>query len=245
MRLPEMFAKSHATELAPKGVESRPQVDRGCWPPRPVPICDPPLLSRVNFAEAHGKLDPKFRRPPSLWQSLGGDYAVSTLARSHSFLPSMTPPRRPREAEVPGQGLSKAGSVHVHVIYADDRRAGGQSSGDLMQGSGSTPVGDNLHERCGKADFRHVTVGEYHVVVSGEGIETTYSDIFEVDARQVTQSAVRYGPSGGGRQTKAGPRKPGTVSASDLKVPENARKELDKANVAMAQHDWKKAVELA
>jgi tetratricopeptide (TPR) repeat protein len=158
------------------------------------------------------------------------------------FCPLITPaPAQIRGG--PGQGLS-SGSVHVHVIYADDRRAGANLQVILMQGSGSTPIATTFTNDKGKADFRNVTVGEYHVEVSGDGIETTASALFEVDTRQVTQSEYVTVRQVQGVDAKTPASKKGTISASDLKVPAKARKELDKANEAMARHDWNKAVEL-
>ena len=86
-------------------------------------------------------------------------------------------------------------------------------------------------------------MGDYHVIVSGDGIQTTESRLFEVDERKATQSqyiTVR-------RIEDSGPQPVGSkssmVSAAELNVSPKARKELDKANEAMARHDWKKALE--
>ena len=141
-----------------------------------------------------------------------------------------------------GQGAS--GNVHVHVVYADDRRAGANLQVVLMQGSSSTPVGTTYTNDAGKANFGSLAAGDYHVVVSGEGIETTDSGVFEVDPRQVTQTQyVTVKPTQPAAARAISP-KTGTVSASELKVPAKARKELDKANEAMERQDWTKAVEL-
>jgi tetratricopeptide (TPR) repeat protein len=139
---------------------------------------------------------------------------------------------------------SKNGSVHIHVIYANDRRAGGNLLVVLMQGSSSTPLETTYTNDAGKADFWNIPQGAYHVVVSGDGIQTTDSTLFDVDARQVSQSqyvTVRQVDTAG---AKAGGSKAGSVSASDLNVPVKARKELDKANEAMARQEWRKAAEL-
>lgn len=142
-------------------------------------------------------------------------------------------------------GISiSTGNVHVHVVYADDRRATKNLLVQLMQGPSSTPVQTTYTNDAGKADFSNIPVGDYHVVVSGDGIETTDSAMFEVDARQISQS--QYVTV---RQIDASTPKPvspksGTVSAVDLIAPSKARKELDKANEAMARQEWSKAAEL-
>jgi len=143
-----------------------------------------------------------------------------------------------------GDGGLKAGSVHVHVVYADDRRAGGTLLVVLMQGSSSTPVETTYTNDAGKADLWNIPQGTYHVIVSGDGIQTTDSGLFEVDSRQVSQSQYVTVRQIEAADAKTGGSKAGSVSASDLNVPMKARKELDKANEAMARKDWSKAAEL-
>ena len=136
------------------------------------------------------------------------------------------------------------GNVHVHVVYADDHRATKNLLVQLMQGPSSTPVQTTYTNDAGKADFSNIPVGDYHVVVSGEGIETTDSAMFEVDARQISQSqyvTVRQIDASGPKPANP---KSGTVSAADLNAPSKARKELDKANEAIAHQEWSKAAEL-
>ncbi len=139
----------------------------------------------------------------------------------------------------------KTGSVHIHVVYADDRSAGGNLMVCLMAGSSNTPVETTYTNDTGKADFRNLSVGDYHVIVSGDGIQTTDSGVFEVDSRQVTQA--QYVTV---RQIEAAGPKPvnsnsfGTVSAAALNVPSKARKLLDKANEAIGRQEWSKAAEL-
>jgi len=139
---------------------------------------------------------------------------------------------------------SKNGNVHVHVVYVDDRRAGGNLLVTLMQGSSSTPVEKTYTNDAGKADLWNIPQGTYHVIVSGDGIQTTDSGLFEVDSRQVSQSQYVTVRQIEAADAKAGGSKAGSVSASDLNVPMKARKELEKANEAMARQDWSKAAEL-
>ena len=143
-----------------------------------------------------------------------------------------------------GNTALATGNLHVHVVYADDRRAAQNLLVQLMQGPSSTPVQTTYTNDAGKADFWNIPVGDYHVVVSGEGIQNADSATFEVDARQVSQSqyvTVRQIDASG---PKPASPKSGTVSAADLNVPSKARKELDKANEAMAHQEWSKAAEL-
>lgn len=97
---------------------------------------------------------------------------------------------------------------------------------------------------AGKADFANIPIGTYHLIVSGDGIQTTDGELFELDPRQVTQSQYVTVREMKSDDPKPIASKSGTVSASDLNVPAKARKELDKANEAMGRQDWNKAVEL-
>ena len=143
-----------------------------------------------------------------------------------------------------GTGGALTGSVHVHIVFAQRPSAGPNLQVRLMEGSSSTPIATTYTNSNGQAEFGRVRVGDYHVVVSGEGIQTTESGLFEVDERKVTQAQYITV-----RRSRAipGPKPDGSkssmVSASELNVPAKARKELDKANEAMAHRDWKKALE--
>ena len=104
-------------------------------------------------------------------------------------------------------------------------------------------MGTTYTDDRGEAQFLGVPVGDYHVEVSGDGIQSASSDTFEVDQRKVTQSeyvVVHRVQDSGPRPLSA---KSPMVSAADLSVPDKARKEVDKANEAMAMHNWKKAQE--
>ena len=157
-----------------------------------------------------------------------------------ALLGLLTPSAHAQSAPSAGSGIS-TGSVHIRVVYENDRKAGTNLMVRLMQGG--TPQQTNFTNDTGTADFRNVPVGMYYVSVSGNGIQTTETEQFEVDSRKITQSqyvTVRELPSAG---TTAGTSKSGTVSAAELKIPPNARKELDKANQAISRQEWSKAIE--
>ena len=138
---------------------------------------------------------------------------------------------------------SNVGNVHIHITLNNDRNAGPYLLVRLMQGSSGDVVRTTYTNEIGQADFIGVPVGDYHVEVSGDGIQTTESAPFEVDDRKITQAQyviVKKLEDSGPRPVSA---HSAMVSAIDLKVPDKARKELDKANEAMATRDWKKAKE--
>ncbi|MGB8771748.1 MAG: tetratricopeptide repeat protein [Candidatus Korobacteraceae bacterium] len=140
-------------------------------------------------------------------------------------------------------GFSGAGNVHVRVVFDNDRTAGANLLVRLMQGSSNTPVANTYTNSNGEAEFSGVRVGDYNVVVSGDGIETTDSGVFQTDERKVTQSqyiTVRRLQNSG---AAAAGWQASTVSAGGLNVSPKAQKELDKANKAMAEQDFKKTLE--
>ncbi len=140
-------------------------------------------------------------------------------------------------------GPTSVGTVHVHVVLSNDRSAGPYLMVRLMQGSTGETVGTTYTNDVGEADFSGIPVGDYHLEVSGDGIQPTTSETFEVDERKSSQAeyvAVRRLEDSGPKPVSA---HSALVSANDLKVSPKARKELDKSNEAMALRDWKKAKE--
>jgi len=136
----------------------------------------------------------------------------------------------------------QTGNVHVYVTYLDDRAPTEQMKVELISGQNGNQVAQTFTNDHGEAEFFSVTIGNYKVVVSGNGIQSTDSDEFEVDARKSSQSIfVRVQPS----SDRGGNAAPGhsTVPASDLRVPKDASKEFDKATRLMSQGQWQKAIE--
>jgi tetratricopeptide (TPR) repeat protein len=136
----------------------------------------------------------------------------------------------------------QAGNVHVYVTYADDRAVTTQVKVGLISGTSGAQVEELFTNDRGEATFLNVSLGNYHLSVSGEGIQATQSDSFEVDERKSTQSVlVRVQPAAGSAAaTQSGG---GTVSANDLKLPKKASKEFDKATKLIAKQDWQAAID--
>jgi len=133
--------------------------------------------------------------------------------------------------------------VHVHIVLSNDRNAGPFLEVRLMEGSSDAVIGTTYTNDIGQADFISVPTGDYHVRISGDGIETTDSQTFEVDNRKVSQAqyvVVRQVADSGPRPVSS---HSSMISASDLNVPQKARKEVDKANEAMAEKNWNKALD--
>lgn len=135
----------------------------------------------------------------------------------------------------------QAGNVHVYVTYPDDRAVTSQVKVGLVSGTSGAQVEELFTNDRGEATFLNVSLGNYHVSVSGQGIRTTQSDSFEVDERKSTQSImVRVQPDA---ESSAGKASGATVSAADLKVPKKASKEFDKATQLIAKQDWQAAID--
>lgn len=144
----------------------------------------------------------------------------------------------------PGMDSANFGNVRVHVEYPDNRAARMHLRVQLMSGSGSTPVGENFTSDEGTAEFTRVPIGDYHVVVSGEGIETADSGSFEVDRRKLSQSVFITVHSSNEPHSPGVAADSPSVAAVDLNVPDAARKQFDKASKAIADENWPKAIEL-
>jgi hypothetical protein len=135
----------------------------------------------------------------------------------------------------------RSGALKVRVTFTDGHPCTIKVLVQLMVSAGSTPYAENYTNDEGLTDFDDVDVGNYHLRVSGEGIEVTDSGMFEVDSRRGTQFqtvSVR-------RTEEANPKAvPGApmVDVADLNIPKAARKQFDKASDLIARQDWKKAV---
>jgi tetratricopeptide (TPR) repeat protein len=140
-----------------------------------------------------------------------------------------------------GMDSSTVGNVHVHVVYPSDRAAGLHLRVRLM--SGGSPLSENFTDEQGRTEFTRVSVGNYHVIVTGEGIEEADSGEFEVDRRKMSQDLfITVRRSKEANSNQAGPAS-SSVAAVDLNVPDSARKEFDEASKAMASQEWTKAIE--
>jgi tetratricopeptide (TPR) repeat protein len=140
--------------------------------------------------------------------------------------------------------LSGSGNPRIRVQYEnDDRNAPLNLLVQLMNGPSSSTVATAYTNDSGYVEFSRVPVGEYHVIVTGDGIEKADSGMFEVDPRRITQSQSVYvrrlDESKPGNPPGSGPM----VSAAALNIPDNARKEFEKGGDALTQENWKKAID--
>ena len=134
------------------------------------------------------------------------------------------------------------GNVRVRVTFSDGHRCHMQVHLILMGGTSNTPVAESYSNDECMADFGGLGVGNYHIVVSGEGLEETDSGVFEVDSRKSSQSVFitvrRKNETDSGAAGSSGAP---MVAAVDLNVPDSARREYEKAAEPFDKGNWKKA----
>ncbi|PYX52529.1 MAG: hypothetical protein DMG79_00445 [Acidobacteria bacterium] len=140
-------------------------------------------------------------------------------------------------------GQFRAGTLRVRVTFSDGRPCNQQVRVQLMNSASRSPVSEAFTNDSGMTEFNNVELGNYHLIVSGEGIEEADSGIFEIDNRRGSQFI--YVPV---KQTKDANRQANalhgsrTVAAADLNIPARAAKEFDKATKLLERQQWKKAM---
>jgi len=135
-------------------------------------------------------------------------------------------------------------TLRVDVVFADH---GGPAVGarvQLLQGLASAaPTEVEITNSSGSAEFRGLPPGDYHIEVSGDGIQTTHSDLLHIEDGRVFESQlISVRSVEGGSGVAKGPSG-STVTVAELNVPKEASQELDRGNNEMQRNKWKKAAE--
>lgn len=114
----------------------------------------------------------------------------------------------------------------------------------LLQGlATAVPLAVVVTDSNGSAEFSALLPGDYRVEVSGPGIEPKQSDIMHIQDGQVFISqtiAVRKATQPNS-ETNTGMGN--TVAVSELDVPKQASKELDRGDAEMQHSNWQKAAD--
>jgi TPR repeat len=138
----------------------------------------------------------------------------------------------------------QSGNLKVRVVFPDGHPCDIKVRVRLMVSAGNTAVAESYTDDSGLTDFNDVQVGNYHIVISGEGIQETDSGLFGVDSRRGTQFqtvTVKRVEEVNQRDAHVG----STVAVADMNIPRNAAKEFNKASELIAKkEDWKKAIDL-
>lgn len=130
--------------------------------------------------------------------------------------------------------------VLIRVVYPNERPGPEHAMVQLMSNAGVT-VGQNFTNSEGQVTFSNIPPGTYRVKVSGMDLEETTTEGFVVDRNDpMHMEWVHVQPKQNASNTGS---TQGMVSAVDLKVPEKARKEMNKGNDAFLAGDMKKAIE--
>lgn len=138
------------------------------------------------------------------------------------------------------QLASRPGNLKVRVTFTDGHPCTIKVRVQLMLSAGNTPVGESYTNDQGETEFDDVEPGNYHVVVTGDGIESADTDLFEVDNRRGTQFQTIIV-----RRTGEGSQKSGsaTVALGDMNIPKAARKQFNKATDLITREEWNKAID--
>jgi tetratricopeptide (TPR) repeat protein len=135
----------------------------------------------------------------------------------------------------------RTGNLHVRITFTNGQPCTIKVRVQLMLSAGSTSVAENYTNDQGLADFDEVEIGNYHLVISGEGIEQTDSGMFEVDNRHGTQfQTVTVRRTEEATQAKSSGA---MVAVQDMNIPKPALKQFNKASDLIASQDWKKALD--
>jgi Tfp pilus assembly protein PilF len=114
----------------------------------------------------------------------------------------------------------------------------------LLQGlANSVPLSVVMTDSAGSAEFPGLLPGDYRVQISGPGIEPKQSDIIHIQDGQVFISetiAVRKAADSNPESNSAAG---GTVTVSELDVPKQASRELDRGNTEIQHNNWQKAAD--
>lgn len=131
-----------------------------------------------------------------------------------------------------------SGNLKIRVVFSDGHPCNLKVLVQLMLSAGSTNVAESYTNDEGLTSFDDVAIGSYHVVVSGDGIQTTDSGMIQVDNRHGTQfETVTVRRSDEEKSAAGGPM----VSVTDMKIPRAARKQFNKASDMIAREQWVKA----
>jgi Flp pilus assembly protein TadD len=149
--------------------------------------------------------------------------------------------RNPMEPMRPDGDEGADKELVVHVVFANDRSAGEQIDVLLQSPQGGT-VAESFTNNEGKATFQGIRPGTYIVRVRGIDIKDKVTDVFAIESFERSHHHyVETQPLEAGNVNEP---TQGTATAAELeRVPENARKEFEQGNQALAAGDRGDAIE--
>ncbi len=136
------------------------------------------------------------------------------------------------------------GNLKVQVTLGDGQPCKIGVHVQLLSSGSALAVAETYTNENGMAELYRLERGNYHLVVSGEGLETADSGVFEIDSHKLGQSIEvtvrRLQDSDDTTHTLSGSN---MVAVAALNIPDGALKEFNKATDLMNRQEWKKAVE--
>jgi len=138
---------------------------------------------------------------------------------------------------------SPGADVQVRVVWPDERSVPEVLHVQLINAS-SIPVMEAYSDRDGKVTFRSVPNGTYSLKIQGDSIEDTSTESFLLTRQDQMHNEIVYVKPKQSTEAQSSVGHGPMISASELNVPEKAKKMFDKAMEAYAKGDMKKAEEL-
>jgi Tfp pilus assembly protein PilF len=138
-------------------------------------------------------------------------------------------------------GPNGSGHLHLKLVFKDGRPCNLHAHVILLSGASSSPIADVYTNDEGTADFADLATGSYHLRVSGDGIEETDSERVEVNAHEGVQSLFVTVQRTVEIAAAAKHSNALAVSAVELNIPGQAKKDFDNATTLMARQNWSKA----
>lgn len=131
-------------------------------------------------------------------------------------------------------GRSQTSGVSVHVQLQNGHPAPGNLLVQLLS-SNAVPINSAFTNDMGEAALGEVPSGtDYYLQISGDGIETTRTSFYIEPGEGLHNEFVTVTPKEDTEVTSSQP----SVSAFDLQVPKDARKEMEKGNEYAQKRQW-------
>jgi tetratricopeptide (TPR) repeat protein len=143
-----------------------------------------------------------------------------------------------------GQLNSQSFSVpqRVRVNLAFTNGACDPAAHVALSGVGGIVAEGTVNSRC-EVDLDNVPPGTYRITVTGQSFVRVDTDSVAIDASGMHDLEVKVRRNLPSNQLEESMGGGSLVSVTDLHIPPKARKEFDKANKAISEQDWPKAME--
>jgi tetratricopeptide (TPR) repeat protein len=133
--------------------------------------------------------------------------------------------------------------LRVEVYYTNDGGPVAHARVQLVEGVSRSSLAINVTDSSGTTEFGGLEPGNYHVLVSGDAIQTTDSGAIEIEGgRSFLSQRVGVQSTRGNNAEANGRSAQGSVAAADLSVPGEAEKEFKRAGEEMRSEHWQNAV---